>query len=217
MRTNALALPARRGALVAAAGLLAAATPALAQSRAGAVGPAGVAEVTPYAGVILFGSYLDGPLGTRVRSRPAPVAGAQLGVKIAPGVSLVGNVGYSRGDLEVGVPALGGLRVGSSSSWLYDAGVELRLPSASTISPFLQAGGGAITTRLSGGPVTTTSTNPALNAGVGLDLALGRSTGLRVQVKDYVGRFTSESVAGVEARGNVSHNVAASAGFRLVF
>lgn len=215
MRTVRLSLPIGRGAL--AAGLVAVASPALAQTRTGSAERVGAAEVTPYAGVILFGNYLDGPLGTRVRSRPAPVAGAQLGVRVAPGVALVGNVGYSRGDLEVGVPVLGGLRVGSSSTWLYDAGIELRLPSASTISPFLQAGGGAITTRLSGGPVTTTSTNPAFNAGVGLDLGLGRGMGVRLQVKDYIGRFGSGRVAGLEARGDVTHNLAASAGFRLAF
>lgn len=204
------------------AGLLAAssltATSLGAQTRrAESAAKVGVADVTPYAGVILFGNYLDGPLGTSVRSRPAPIGGAQLSIALAPGLSITGNVGYTSGDLEVGAPILGGVRVGSSSSWIYDAGLELRLPSASTISPFLQAGGGAITTRLSGGPLTTTSTNPAFNAGAGLDLSFGRSAALRLQVRDYVARYTSEEIAGFEARGRVSHNIAASAGLRFSF
>lgn len=208
--------------LPAVAGLLVAtplvATPLVAQSRrAEPATRAGIADVTPYAGVIMFGNYLDGPLGTSVRSRPAPIGGAQLSVAIAPGLSLTGNVGYTSGDLEVGVPILGGVDIGSSSSWIYDAGLELRLPSSSTVAPFLQAGGGAITTRLSGGPVTTTSTNPAFNAGAGLDLSFGRSAALRLQVRDYVARFKSESVAGLEAKGEVSHNIAASAGLRFSF
>jgi hypothetical protein len=199
------------------AGLLLA-TPLVAQSRrAEPATRAGIADITPYAGVIMFGNYLDGPLGTSVRSRPAPIGGAQLSVALTPAISLTGNVGYTSGDLEVGAPILGGLRVGSSSSWIYDAGLELRLPSSSTIAPFLQAGGGAITTKLTGGPLSTTSTNPAFNAGAGLDLSFGRSAALRLQVRDYVARYTSEEVAGFEAKGNVSHNIAASAGLRFSF
>ena len=215
-------LPRSARLLPAVAGLLVAtplvATPLLAQSRrAESAAKVGVADVTPYAGVILFGNYLDGPLGTSVRSRPAPIGGAQLSVALAPGLALTGNVGYTSGDLEVGAPILGGVRVGSSSSWIYDAGLELRLPTASTIAPFIQAGGGAITTKLSGGPLTTTSTNPAFNAGAGLDLSFGRSAALRLQVRDYVAKYTSEEVAGFEVKGSVSHNIAASAGLRFSF
>jgi hypothetical protein len=167
----------------------------------------------------MFGNYLDGPLGTNLRSRPAPIGGAQLSVRVAPGIAVVGNVGYTRGDLEVGVPVLGGLRVGSSSSWLYDAGVELRLPSTSAAAfvPFLQAGGGAITTRLASGPVNTTVTNAAFNFGGGLDVSLGGAMGLRLQARDYVSRFSSQEVAGLRARGELSHNIAVSAGLRLAF
>lgn len=203
--------------LPAAAGLLLA-TPLLAQTRrAEPSSHPSVADVTPYAGVIMFGNYLDGPLGTSVRSRPAPIGGAQVSLAIAPNLSLTGNVGYTRGDLEVGLPILGGLDVGSANSWVYDAGIEYRLPASSTLTPFVQAGAGAITTRLSGGPITTTSTNLAGNLGAGVDLAFGRSTALRIGVRDYIAKWRSEEVLGVRASGDVSHNFAVSAGLKLAF
>lgn len=194
-----------------------AATPLSAQVAASRL----IAEVAPYAGYIMFGSYLNGPLGTNVRSAAAPVGGAQVAVRLSPAIAVVGNVAYTRGDLEIGLPILGGLDVGSSQSWLYDAGVELRLPSAgraaSPIAPFMQLGAGAITTRLGSAGVETTSTNPAFNAGAGLDLALGRTLGMRLMLKDYIGRYESESVAGASLKGDVTHNVAASFGLRVSF
>ena len=205
-------VPSARLAPIAAAMLVA--TPALAQRGPVAPEHASIVDVTPYGGVIMFGSYLDGPLGTNVRSRPAPIGGAQVSLGISKNLSLIGNVGYSSGDLELGLPILGGIDVGSSSSWLYDAGVELRLPTGSNIAPFVQAGGGAITTRLSGGPLSTTSTNLAVNAGAGVDVGFGRSAALRLQVRDYVARYRSEEVVGVRARGEVSNNFAVSAGLR---
>ncbi|MGZ8379118.1 MAG: outer membrane beta-barrel protein [Gemmatirosa sp.] len=203
--------------LPAVAGVLLA-TPLVAQTgRATPNTHPSIAEVTPYAGVIMFGNYLDGPLGTSVRSRPAPIGGAQISLGIAPNLSLTGNVGYTRGDLEVGLPILGGVDVGSANSWVYDAGLEYRLPASSTLTPFVQAGAGAITTRLSGGPLTTTSTNLAGNVGAGVDLAFGRSTALRIGVRDYIAKWRSEEVLGVRASGDVSHNFAASAGLRFSF
>jgi hypothetical protein len=203
--------------LVPVAAALLLATPALAQRAATTTEHASILDVTPYGGVIMFGSYLDGPLGTSVKSRPAPIGGAQVSLGISKNLSLVGNVGYSSGDLEVGLPVLGGIDVGSSSSWLYDAGVELRLPTGSNIAPFVQAGGGAITTKLSGGPVSTTSTNPAFTAGAGVDIGFGRSAALRLQARDYVARYKSQEVVGFAAKGDVTNNIALSAGLRFSF
>jgi hypothetical protein len=206
-----------RRSILALAGL-AAAAPLAAQTRgAPARNHASIADVTPYAGVIMFGNYLDGPLGTSVRSRPAPIGGAQVSLGIAPNLSLTGNVGYTSGDLEVGLPILGGVDVGSSSSWVYDAGLEYRLPASTNLTPFVQAGAGAITTKLSGGPLSTTSTNLAGNLGAGVDLAFGRSTALRIGVRDYIAKWRSEEVLGARASGDVSHNFAVSAGLRLNF
>lgn len=206
---------AARAGLASLAALALAAAPAAAQL--GGRGGAPRVDVTPYAGIISMGNYLDGPLGTSLKTNAAPVAGAQLSVKMIPGISLVGNVAYSSADLKIGVPILGGVHVGSSKSWLYDAGVELRAPSASIgFSPFLQAGAGVISTQLSNSLIDTKTTNKAFNAGVGLDLGLGRGLGARVMVKDYVGRFQTDK-AGVDIKGDVSHNVAGSVGLRLSF
>jgi hypothetical protein len=199
------------------AGVLAAAPLAAQAPRPSVSTKPSIADVTPYAGVVMFGNYLDGPLGTSVRSRPAPIGGAQVSLGISPNLSLTGNVGYTSGDLEVGLPILGGVDVGSASSWVYDAGLEYRLPASATLTPFVQAGAGAITTRLSGGPITTTSTNLAGNLGAGVDLSFGRSTALRLQVRDYVAKYRSEEVLGVRASGDVSHNFALSAGLRFAF
>jgi len=186
--------------------------------------PSTVFDVTPYAGYMRFGHYLDGPLGTSLRSANAPVVGAQVGLALSPSLGLVGNVAYGSADLQVGVPILGGIDVGTAKNWIYDADLEYRvsLPTASTtatIVPFVQAGAGAISTRLENSLVNTSSTNFAFNGGAGLDLGFGRGFGARVMVKDYVGRFDASNSTGglVPVKGDLSHNVAASIGLRLSF
>jgi hypothetical protein len=213
-----------RQATVAAAGALALLAAPVAAQRAPArpaSDHATVADLTPYAGYMTFQPYLDGPLGTNVRGAAAPVVGAQLAMAISQSLALVGNVGFSRGDLEIGLPIIGGVDVGSRQSWLYDAAIEARLPSstasASAISPFVQLGAGAITTRLGSAGVTTTATNPAAVAAAGLDLSLGGNLGLRAMVKDHIGRYKSEEVGGMSVKSDVGHNFAATVGVRLSF
>jgi hypothetical protein len=211
------------GAIVGSSALAALAAPLAAQRAPSrpTSSHATVADVTPYAGYMTFQPYLDGPLGTNVRGAAAPVVGGQLSMAISQSLSLVGNVAYSRGDLEIGLPIIGGLDVGSRQSWLYDAGIEARMPAASgaasAISPFLQLGAGAITTQLGSAGVTTRSTNLAGTAGAGVDLSLGGNLGLRAMVKDYVARYQSEKVAGMSVKGDVGHNFAATVGLRLSF
>jgi hypothetical protein len=204
--------------------LAAVAAPLAAQRSApvAATAPAKVAHVTPYAGYMKFGSYLNGPLGTSVRNANGLVYGAQLGLKMSPNVALVGNVAYSSSNLEVGLPIIGGVDVGTSSVLLYDAGVELGLPMSaatgrSAITPFVQAGAGAMTAKLSNSFVNVDGTSFAANAGVGADISFGPSLGLRVMAKDYFGKFDFKEVAGFELNNDWSHNVALSAGLRLSF
>ena len=108
--------------------------PALAQRAS-----SGVARITPYVGLVSFGSIADGPLGTRVSSQPAMLYGAQVGVNLTPNVALVGNVGYASSSVEVGLPIIGGLRIGDSKALLYDGGVQLRLPGISTMGNVVSA------------------------------------------------------------------------------
>jgi hypothetical protein len=189
--------------------------------RLGAADAGPTLELTPYAGALRLGSYFDGPLGTALRPDVSPVGGAQLALRVSPVLSLVGNVAYGASDLQVGVPILGGLKVGTTSSWLYDAGLELKVPLApgSRVTPFVQAGGGAITTQLRSGPVDVRRTNAAFNAGGGVDVAIGRTMGVRLGVKDYVGRLSLGEIPGLggSGRGDVAHNIAVTAGLRLGF
>lgn len=215
----------RLRALVAPLALLAAplATSPLAAQRAPARTPAAehatVFDVTPYAGYVRFGHHLEGPLGTSLRSANAPVVGAQIGLALGPNLGIVGNVAYGSADLQVGVPIIGGIDVGTSKHLLYDANVEYRVPmqGSSLVTPFVQGGVGAISTRFENSLVGTSTTNLAFNAGAGLDLSLGRGFGARAMVKDYVGRFDASGSTGLPVRGDYGHNIAGSLGVRLSF
>jgi hypothetical protein len=207
-----------RAAAVAAAALLAA-SPAAAQLRAG---PASVGvELTPYAGYMFFGDYLDGPLGTSVSNANGTVLGAQLGVRLTPNLAVVGNLARASSDLEIGLPILGGVGVGSSNVWLYDAGLQLSAGTIGSrgagISPFLQIGAGGARHELSSAGLKTDASNFTFNAGLGADLMLAPNFGLRLMAKDYIGRFDLEEATTVGAQSELRHNVALSAGVKLAF
>jgi hypothetical protein len=200
------------------AGALLAAAPARAQSSARTSGHGKVLQVSPYAGYIRFGDYFEGPVGSTVSNANAPIYGGQLGLRVAPNVSLVGNVAYSKADVEVDVPLLGGLNVGRSSVLLYDAGVQLDVPTGSLpIAPFVQAGVGAIRYDIEQSFLDAQASNLAANVGVGADLALGRSVALRLMAKDYIGRFDFDEASSFDVRGRTAHSWAFTAGLRLDF
>lgn len=195
-----------------------------AQSRAGrpsATAASALFEVTPYAGYMVFGDYLSGPLGTSLSNAPAPIFGAQLGMKIAPNVSLVGNLATASSDIKIGVPILGGLSVAKSSIVLYDAGLQLDIPVTTaygtTFSPFLQAGVGALRYDITQSFVSTTATNLAGNIGAGADIAVGRGVGLRLMAKDYIGKFDFQDATTFDVSAGTAHNLAFSAGVRFSF
>ncbi len=175
-------------------------------------------SVTPYAGYMVTGRMIEGPLGTNLSTANSPVIGAQLAIPLVPGLSLTGGLGYSSGDLRVGVPILGGVNVGTNRMFMYDAGLELGGRSRERgIAPFVQAGVGGITNELSNRLLNTRSTNLVFTGGVGVDIGLSRSLALRLQAKDYVGRFDTREALGVGGNGNLSHNWALSAGVKLGF
>ena len=192
------------------AGLLLA-VPLEAQSaRSGSFG------ITPYAGYMKFGNLVNGPLGTSVRGAAGPVYGAEATVGIARGLALVGNVAYASSDLEVGLPVVGGLSFGKSSALLYDAALRLSAPlSAGGISPFVQAGAGAMRQEIEVAPVSTRSTNFAYNVGAGVDVPLGPRLGLQLMGKDYIGKFDAREATGVNVDSKTTHNWTLSAGLRL--
>src|SRR5688500_1244146 len=148
-------------------------------------------QLTPYAGYVMFGNFIDGPLGTSLSRAAGPLYGAQLGMTIAPGVEIVGNLAYSDGDLQVGVPFLGGYSIGHTGALLYDGSMQLDLPVKKTsglaLTPFVQAGAGAIRWDLDLGSdlLQARSTNLTANLGAGIDVPLGTGLSLRLMAKDY--------------------------------
>jgi hypothetical protein len=173
--------------------------------------------ITPYAGYMKFGNLVNGPLGTSVRAAGAPMYGAELQLGLVPGLALIGNVAYAKSDLEVGAPIVGGLSVGESSALMYDAGLRLRLPMSGVvgISPFVQAGAGAMRQNLRLDPVATHATNFAYNVGGGVDLRLAPRLGMQLMVKDYIGKFDAREATSLDVDNRTTHNWAVSAGLRL--
>jgi hypothetical protein len=198
-------------------GSLLVAAPVVAQ----APGSGTVLHVSPYAGFMVFGDYLKGPLGTSVSNAPAPIYGAQLGLSLAPNLSLIGNIGYTQSDIKVGVPILGGLSVGHAAMLIYDGGLEYNLGTSKAgtmpISPFVQAGIGAIRYNIDESILQTQATNLAGNVGVGADLSVGKGMALRLLAKDYIGKFNFKDATGFDISGETAHNWALSAGLRLDF
>ncbi|HEY7235383.1 MAG TPA: outer membrane beta-barrel protein [Gemmatimonadaceae bacterium] len=178
-------------------------------------------ELTPYAGYMIFGDYLKGPLGTSISNAPGALYGVQLGMKIYPNVSLVGNLGYTSSDITAGIPFLGGYSIAHSSTLLYDGGLQLDLPlttaSGFSLKPFAQVGAGAMRYSISESIIQTNTTNFAANLGVGADVSLGQSMGLRLMAKDYIGKFNFQGATDLDVQGQTAHNWALSAGLRLNF
>ena len=197
------------------------ATAAHAQSRATTLQSGKVFDFTPYVGYMVFDSYMDGPFGTSLGNAPSPVYGVQLGMRLAPNISIVGNVAASSSDIKAGIPILGGLTVAKSNTLIYDGGLQLDVPvttiAGTRMSPFLQAGAGAIRYDISQSFVNAKATNFAANVGVGADVGIGNNIGVRLMAKDYIGKFDFKDATFVDFEGKTAHNFAFSAGLRLSF
>ena len=180
-----------------------------------------VFEATPYVGYMFFGDYLSGPLGTAVTNAPAPVVGAQLGMKLAPNLSLVGNIATASSDIQAGIPILGGVSIAQSRVQMFDAGLQLALPvssmSGTAFTPFIQAGAGAMRYDITESFVTTSSTNFAANVGLGADVSVGSGVGIRVMAKDYIGQFDMQQATYLDIGTNTTNSYAFSAGVRFSF
>ena len=177
-------------------------------------------SVSPYAGYMMFGDIIDGPLGTSLSSSSGSVFGVQANLPLGPTVSVVGNVGYSEPNLRFGVPILGGINFGKSQVWMYDGGLQLSapsLPGSRTISPFVQVGAGGLSYNVQVAGISRKASNLAFNAGVGADIPLAQNIGLRLFAKDYIGKFDVNEAAGIDYQAKTSHNIALSAGLKLQF
>ena len=177
-------------------------------------------SITPYGGYMVFGDIVNGPLGTSLSSSASPVYGAQVNLPVGSTLSIVGNVAYSQPDLRVGVPILGGINVGRSSVWFYDAGLQFSAPVMSgqrSIIPFVQAGVGGMKYDVNVSGINRSASNIAFNAGIGADLPLAENIGLRIMAKDYIGKFDVNEATSIDYTAKNSNNVALSAGLKLGF
>lgn len=177
------------------------------------------ATLTPFVGYVFTGNWYDGPVGTSIKNANAPLAGVQASVPFMKGLSLTGSLGYSSGDLRIGLPVLGGVNVGSAKTWMYDAAVELGgLAGRGTgVAPILTAGVGGMTNDIKASVLNVRSTNVAYTVGAGVDIGFTNGMAIRIQGKDWIGKFDSKEAVGFVAEGNTAHNLALTAGLRFSF
>ena len=179
-----------------------------------------VLHVSPYAGYFISGNFLSGPFGTTLSNAPGLMYGTQLGLSLAPQLSLIGNIGYTTSDMKVGIPFLGGVTVGQSSMLMYDAGLEYNLGSllgSKSFSPFIQGGVGAMKYDITASVIDTHATNFAGNIGVGADFAVSKGIALRLLAKDYIGQFNFQDATGFGLTGQTANNFALTAGLKFDF
>jgi hypothetical protein len=181
--------------------------------------PASRIEVTPYAGYMLFGDFVKGPLGTSISNAGGALVGAQLGIALTPNVAVVGNAARASGDINLGIPFFNGITVGSSSAWMFDGALQLSMPlpgRAISFTPFVQLGAGAMRHNVKIG-LSTDATNFVGSVGAGADFGLTRTIGLRLMAKDYIGRFDVREATTLDYQPEIAHNIGLSAGLKIAF
>ncbi|HZJ01732.1 MAG TPA: outer membrane beta-barrel protein [Gemmatimonadaceae bacterium] len=177
-------------------------------------------SISPYAGYMMFGDIVDGPLGTSLSSSSGSVFGVQGNLPLGSTLSVVGNVAYSEPQLKFGVPILGGINFGKSQVWIYDAGLQFSAPSLRgqrSITPFAQVGAGGMRYDVTVAGINRKASNLAFNAGLGADIPIADNLGLRLFAKDYIGKFDINEAAGIDYDAKTSHNIALTAGLKLQF
>ncbi|HSC30974.1 MAG TPA: outer membrane beta-barrel protein [Gemmatimonadaceae bacterium] len=214
------------GAVAAVVALVAAAAPLSAQRGLRVIDESSdeVVQFTPYVGYLTFGDFFSRRTGSSLTTDDAAVVGAQLALKLAPHVSFYGNLGYAKSNVEVDVPLAATGAQGNSNIWLYDGGLQFSVPTGpfgrGSVKPFFQIGAGAMHYNFGDGGdgvPSTTATNFAWNAGVGIDARIARSIGVRFMAKDYIGRFNLQDISGEPIDAPVTQNWALSAGLRFGF
>ena len=207
----------RLGSTVAALALTAA--PLAAQTAAKASLP--LAEISPYIGYFMASNIAEGPLGTSLTSGSGALYGAQVRIPLVPSVAVIGNFGYSTGKLTFGVPILGGVSFGDAKTFLYDGGLQLSAPALArgtkALIPFAQVGVGGVRREITAGGISSTSTNLAWNAGFGADMQIVPGIGVRVLMKDYIGKFDIKEATGFDVKSRTMNDWALSVGVNLSF
>ena len=227
-------------ALVAAAAATAGAQATTASdSAAGAVVTRGHGSfyLQPYAGYLIGGALTESP---ELTLKDNVLYGAQLGYSFSPNFSIVGNVAYSPTNFEydrrVGTTLVSQRASSDLDVLLYDANIQFRLPFVankvgSTIAPFGQIGIGATKFSPDAGEGVEDfekgPTNIAFNAGVGVDIQIRKSIGIRLMAKDYItslafddfGAAANAITDDIQDQGQtkISNNLALTAGINIGF
>ena len=183
--------------------------------------PLPLAEVSPYVGYFMASNIAEGPLGTSLSAGSGALYGAQVRIPLVPAVAVIGNFGYTTGKLTFGVPILGGVSMGDAKTYLYDGGLQLSAPALArgktALIPFAQLGVGAIRREISAGGLSNTSTNLAWNAGFGADMAIVPGIGVRILMKDYIGKFDIKEATGLDVKSRTMNDWGLSVGVNLAF
>jgi len=200
----------------------AAAAPLAAQQSTFSTKPA-VFTIAPYVGYMNFGDYFETTNNVEFSNENGALYGAQASLDLGRYFSVFGNFGYSSSKFTFENYFGNGqnLNLDDVGVWLYDGGIQLRMPlkpdATSGISPFVQAGAGAIRYSSDNDDITSSSsTNAAFNYGAGLDWQLGR-LGIRLMAKDYVTSLEWSDFGNVELDDKKAHNWGLTAGFKIGF
>src|SRR5688572_7719866 len=147
----------------------AAAAPLAAQQSSFSNKPA-VFTISPYVGYMNFGDYFETSNNIEFSNENGALYGAQAQLDLGRFFSLYGNFGYtsSKFTFENYYGSGQALNLNDVGVWLYDGGVQLRMPisrdAATGISPFVQAGGGAVRYSSDSDDIrSSSSTNAAFN------------------------------------------------------
>jgi hypothetical protein len=178
----------------------------------------GSLAIAPYGGYLLSQRFFDGPVSTALNVSSAPLYGAQVTLPLAPSASLTGSIAHANGDLEAGLPIIGGVSFGTAATTIFDAGVELRIGSerGRTI-PIIQLGGGAIQRKVTVAGVSASTTDFQVSGGLGVDVPVTSNLALRIMAKDYYGKADFGSLGPLNARTEDLHAIALTGGIRISF
>ena len=198
------------------------AAPLAAQQSSFSSKPA-IFSISPYVGYMNFGDYFESANNVEFSNENGALYGAQAQLDLGRMFSLFCNFGYSSSKFTFENYYGSGqdLNVNDVGVWIYDGGIQLRMPlkadATSGISPFVQAGAGAIRYSSENDDITSSSsTNAAFNYGAGIDWQLGK-LGIRLMAKDYVTSLDWNDFGNVELKDTKAHNWGLTAGFKIGF
>ncbi len=204
--------------VLAAALALTTATAAQAQDRGG-IG----LELTPYAGWMRFGDLFEFSNGAELGMKDAALIGVQGGVNLGQSWALLGNFGYAKSQFTNEFPSAPTQNVSPDVGvFLMDGSLQYKLPVFGAVAPFIQGGVGGIKYTFDTDDVQGQgSTDVAFNAGIGADIQLSRSIGLRLMAKDYITSLSWDDLEDVDfdddIKGNTAHNLGFSLGLKIGF